>query len=95
MNDTIYRQAAIDCLCNGKCTEEGRWCDDGDCMPVRRINSLPSAQPERKRGKWLLYAQRDGIETGSECSQCGYHIYIPPQYGHNFCPNCGATMEKG
>lgn len=54
-----------------------------------------SEVPERKTGKWLLYAQRDGIETGSECSQCGYHIYIPPQYGHNFCPNCGATMEKG
>ena len=46
--DTISRQAAIDCLCNGKCTEEGRWCDDGDCMPVRRIKSLPSAQPEIK-----------------------------------------------
>ena len=44
MRDLIYRQAAIGCLCNGKCTEEGRWCDDGDCMPVRRINSLPSAQ---------------------------------------------------
>lgn len=46
MSDLIEKQAAIDCLCNGKCTEEGRWCDDGDCMPVRRINSLPSAQTE-------------------------------------------------
>ena len=50
--DTISRQAAIDCLCNGKCTEEGRWCDDGDCMPVRRIKSLPSAQPEHTTDIW-------------------------------------------
>ena len=53
MSDTIYRQAAIDCLCNGKCTEEGRWCDDGDCMPVRRINSLPSAQPDGIPLEWI------------------------------------------
>lgn len=52
MSDTVYRQAAIDCLCNGKCTEEGRWCDDGDCMPVRRIKSLPSAQ------KWIPCSER-------------------------------------
>ena len=57
--DTISRQAAIDCLCNGKCTEEGRWCDDGDCMPVRRIKSLPSAQPEIIRCRNCKFASGD------------------------------------
>lgn len=42
--DVIYRQAAIGCLCNGQCGFEGRWCDDGDCAPVRRIKGLPCAQ---------------------------------------------------
>lgn len=46
MDDLISRRAAIDCLCNGKCMQEGRWCDDGSCPPVRRIEGLPAAQPE-------------------------------------------------
>lgn len=46
MKDTIYREDAINCLCNGKCLDEMRWCDDGYCPPVTRIKQLPSAQPE-------------------------------------------------
>lgn len=46
MSDPIERQAVIDCLCNGNCHEEGRWCDDGDCAPVRRIKALPSSHPD-------------------------------------------------
>lgn len=41
--DAVSRKAVIDgCLCNGTCTDEGRWCDDGDCPPVRRIKALPA-----------------------------------------------------
>ena len=46
MKDTIYREDAINCLCNGKCLDEMRWCDDGYCPPVTRIKQLPSAQPD-------------------------------------------------
>ena len=41
MKVLIDRQAVIDCLCNGKCNEELRWCDDGYCPPVNRIMKLP------------------------------------------------------
>lgn len=46
MADLIRRQDAINCLCNGKCNEEMRWCDDGPCPPVTRIMKLPSVQSE-------------------------------------------------
>lgn len=49
MQELIYKQAAIDVLCNGNCHEEGRSCDDGDCPVVRDIKALPSAQPESTR----------------------------------------------
>lgn len=67
--DCISRQAAIDCLCNGKCTEEGRWCDDGDCMPVRRINSLPPAEPE----PYLDSIVSEIEKTISETRESGKH----------------------
>lgn len=51
MKDTIYREDAINCLCNGKCLDEMRWCDDGYCPPVTRIKQLPSAQSEVVRCK--------------------------------------------
>ena len=93
MSDTISRQAAIS-ICDNAIDLWNGQLGTGALVAVRdAIMALPSAQPERKRGKWLLYAQRDGIETGSECSQCGYHIFNTPLYGHNYCPNCGADMR--
>ena len=55
MADLIRRQDAINCLCNGKCNEEMRWCDDGPCPPVARIMKLPSAQPEQQ---WIPCSER-------------------------------------
>ena len=42
MDDTIYRQAAIDAMC-AACWD---WCDEGVCKKVSAIQKLPSAQPE-------------------------------------------------
>ena len=60
---------------------------------VRRIEQLPSIQPERKMGRWILVASGRG---GYECSCC--HGYAPSyRCGEdrlsNFCPNCGADMR--
>lgn len=71
--DCISRQMAIDCLCNGKCAEEGRWCDDGDCMPVRRIKSLPSAQPEEN-----CDTCKHGYFGDSQCNNC--RVGYPSHY---------------
>jgi len=50
---------------------------------------LPSAEPERKKGKWLLIDA--GYYDYVKCSQCGEtHVW-----GRNFCPNCGADMREG
>ena len=45
MNDSIYRQAAIDalcCECSGNCIP----CDSFPCGEVEAIQKLPSAPPE-------------------------------------------------
>lgn len=56
---------------------------------------IPSAQPERKTGRWI--PQKGG---GLCCSECGgyaldepdgnfVHVAVPSK----FCPHCGARME--
>lgn len=52
-----------------------------------------SAQPERKKGKWIDVTNGRG---GHECDEC--HNYAPAwQTGEerltDFCPNCGADMK--
>ena len=47
------------------------------------INGLPSAQPERKKGHWVV--DEDG---NIECSECGHR-----GVGDNYCEHCGADMR--
>lgn len=51
------------------------------------------AEPERKTGKWIPVESQtvNGI-----CSVCGYesHLYENDVYGENYCPNCGARLER-
>ena len=86
--------------------QSGDWCNEcpgfekDDCFRLsdecrkRWLESveLPSAQPERKRGKWKPYRC-----DMYECSECGY-IYTEltdrHRCGANFCPNCGADMRE-
>lgn len=118
MNDLISRQAAIKALSFDK-ELLNRALDDMDMVGIDRekytwglglvesyiadIEDLPTAQPERKTGKWVF---EDGspINRGLKmmetavCSQCGH---IAPGYSFwdcdleltNFCPNCGAEMK--
>ena len=96
MKDTIYREDAINCLCNGKCLDEMRWCDDGYCPPVTRIKQLPSTQPERKRGHWIEVDDSYNRISG-RCSVCGWesHMYEDDVVGMDFCPHCGADLRGG
>ena len=80
-DDTISRQAAIDAL-----THE--W--DGMVTSVFDvIKSLPSAQPERKRGKWI-----PSDIPWYRCSECGAERENTV-FMEYFCPNCGADMRGG
>ena len=65
----------------------------GEPMMSRRvfrcdIEDLPSAQPERKKGKWIY----DG--DCYICNQCksAFNWWADSQTS-NYCPNCGADMR--
>ena len=51
-----------------------------------QLKKLPSAQPERKKGKWIR-GDIKGIPYC--CSVCSGRF----NYEWKFCPNCGAKME--
>lgn len=90
MNDSISRQAAIDCF-----WDENRMVRDCSDI-IKDIRSLPSAQPDPKKGKWIV-----SIDGDSFCSVCGASeekfIYGTEMwYGKgesNFCPCCGADLR--
>lgn len=48
------------------------------------IEKLPSAQPERKRGRWVYYPEINALS----CSICRRYVYNYEPY--KFCPNCGS-----
>lgn len=77
-------------------TQKGRpfiGCTIGEAMKIM-IDEVPSAEPERKTGKWL--------KTGRKiykCSECGNFLdFNGVNAGRgdaNFCPNCGTKMLRG
>ena len=84
MNDLISRQAAIDEL------DKGAWGREWDkTLAKTMIESLPSAQPERIRGRWIEKPHVHGV---AYCSLCDYELHTNDT---NFCPNCGAQMIGG
>ena len=96
--DSINRQAALEALdeINAE-IEDGYGFDYAKWRVHFRV--LPSAQPMRKKGKWVYAEDEYGID-GYHCNQCGF--FVPWDYIHkfinyiedyNFCPNCGADMR--
>lgn len=60
------------------------------------LNNIPSAEPERKKGKWI--EQDDGWDgIYYECSECREAFTLmdgtPTDNLYNFCPHCGADMR--
>ena len=90
MGDLISRQAAIDAAV--KMFEA--WYG-GSVLRDREIRArfdvLPSAQPERKTGKWI----NEGRII--RCNKCkiGYATVKGTKSAltYNFCPNCGTDMR--
>ena len=114
MSDLISRQAAIDALVgitmfetkheimqrvNASVQDEQGWLGAvAECLD--EIEDLPSAQPERIKGKWIELDISDATVDewqSMKCSVCGrYHttpyVYYPKRYA--YCPHCGAEMEQ-
>ena len=93
MDDLISRQAAIKYLMTNMnwYDEDGYESDDDykrECI-TELINGVPSAQPERIRGRWIEKPHVHGV---AYCSLCDYELHTNDT---NFCPTCGAKMEVG
>ncbi len=65
---------------------------------LSEIKEMLESQPERKKGKWVR--SFDGNEWYWYCSKCKKEWYEEDLWmgGNdfpNFCPNCGAKMDRG
>ena len=66
----------------GTIMDRGEW--DDVCRTT--ANELPSVQPERKTGKWLIAEKDRYLVHSVQCSVCGNCI----SWMANYCPNCGS-----
>lgn len=59
------------------------------------ISLMPSAETERKTGKWIRHPEQNNIYGGKciECSECGDKYVVSYIEDEKFCRNCGAKME--
>lgn len=56
-----------------------------------QIDDISTADVRKNvRGKWKIYCDDKGVVQDAYCDQCGFNSVI----GGNFCPNCGAQMER-
>lgn len=97
-DDAISRKAAIDAI-NHICPVDTEYdCALLDRVDVRRVLSdLPSAQTERKAGRWFVLDEC--ANEGICCSECHKKV-LKIDYSNTmkwknfkFCPNCGADMR--
>ena len=63
------------------------------------IRDFPSAQPDRKKGKWQIV---DAYPHNVYCSVCHkkyaqthWEVWEDKSLPRNYCPNCGADMRGG
>lgn len=96
MNDLISRQGAIDAFKKELTVGESKGnyvtlCSAIGYEEARQIlESLPSAQPERKKGRWI----RNDNGTYS-CSICQSWIPEEQRCYARYCLYCGADMRGG
>lgn len=70
-----------------KADEKTQLVCDGISDSIGCVLNLPSAQPQRIKGRWLPH----GIPW-YQCSECGA-VRENKTFMENFCPNCGADMR--
>ena len=83
---TISREAAIAYAISGRVRiEDGeKWIRVSEVR--ESLSNMPSAEPERKTGKWI---DKNNEGVWNYCSVCGEQAIDL----YDFCPNCGADMR--
>ena len=83
----IRARALLHEICHWVQAMCGRSFDEDEANEFSDIvyDALPSAQPERKKGRWI------DMDDHVMCSCCGATHYGSDK---NFCPNCGADMRR-
>ena len=95
MAEYIDREALLDELCRDNCERTY----DGTCHNCRMTDTIadfPAADVEPVvQGKWILGRELDGTPYCFHCSVCDddFH-YIGIMAAPDYCPNCGAKMDK-
>lgn len=96
MNDLISRQALMkefsDFVRASNSSDFAQTTTWNDAVSL--VGSMPSAQPELKKGRWLP----DNRPGGGfwVCSECKFPSEaFAANVLYKFCPNCGAKMQKG
>ena len=86
MDDLISRQAVIE-------VADAVWGVTGDKNVAKvwdKIKDLPSAQPERKKGKWIDYSDEGYVE----CPFCHSATNCDGNKDElHFCFSCGADLR--
>ena len=88
MDDLISRQVAIDCEYQVKIINDIEYVMLSEVQ--MKMRKLPSAQPERKKGKWIDYTD-DGYV---ECPFCHSATNCDGNKDElHYCFSCGADMR--
>ena len=81
----------------GKIEHQDLWHYEQALSEIREmLEDAPTIEPERKKGKWIDRGWSGDGRGNSwhewECSECK-HITKGAKW--DFCPNCGADMQRG
>jgi hypothetical protein len=90
-NDCISREAAIDSMTNtlwhypNELYRNLKEYEFAKGLAELGLKSVPSAQPERKKGEWT---------KDNACEFCGFKPWYEGDiHTLSYCPNCGADMR--
>lgn len=98
MSDLISRQALIEHLrrtieASSNDGDYNEGFNDGMDFAACFASTLPSAQPERKKGRWYLERHVWFCDQCEKNPTKGMGYVQGTDELFNFCPNCGADMR--
>lgn len=92
-DDAISREAALDVIAETDVTNGTEPVFTGKQVQAL-IRDLPSVRPIRLRGRWIALENRFELGDRVKCSECGQVFVVGDDVSPNYCPNCGAQMDK-